>query len=504
MRDFHELAFFKKMNQGMCRRLRGKVLIELLHVSDNESNWTQQEKTAFFNKFQEAMGQILLQAHAANVSLSMSSISCDYHFAGIVDEYKALHVFEDYLKQRGMSERDYAASRKAAYAVDEVAVILVLEKDFRAYAVTNGETEYSVLSYKNDIHAICHELLHNFGAVDLYFPYYIFALTMRHFPKTVMCTYEGMEIDPLTQYLIGWKTVMDQKALAFITEAQDYTQERHIQANRLEWARGRESYLMENATPFNTLSELQTAANKSNVWAQFLLGYCYRDGILTEKNPIMAETYFRRSGMSGLTIASFAQLEMMLVRGSLTVKEKQQVLDIFNYCYYENIWQENLKLLCTMKGIVLPRNEKGAADSIIREYKRSGRGTPGNENQRALQLYRIALWHCSGIPSLYRAIKNLLQRYENTVQYGDPSLQVLMGQLMQQGKYVAADPQGAVSLFVRAASNGNYRACLELARCYQEGIGIARDSAQVDRWRGMAERYRQKNPWDAFSFLSNR
>ena len=213
-----------------------------------------------------------------------------------------------FLHERGFANfTDYAASRRRACGTDEMALIFVMERQFRAFAQHTEELEYCVLTQDNDAHAIAHELLHLFGAVDLYYPYQIYGLTMKYFPQSVMCTHEGMEVDPLNQYLIGWKTELPYKAREFMEKLTDFTVARYGEANNLEYHRNREDELLQRAVPYPSLQSVRKRVEVCDPWAEYLLGLCYRDGIGVERNLATAEEYFSRSGRTGLIIAAVAQ-----------------------------------------------------------------------------------------------------------------------------------------------------------------------------------------------------
>ena len=497
MEQYRNLAFFSRRDSGMCVRLRGKVLVELIYIGDRSSVWTKAEKDSFGKKFREAMEYILEQAQKSGVELTIFFFSDEYTYDGVVDQNKSSDVFSSYIRQRGMSETTYCATRKADYDADEVAVILVMEKQFRAYAKTTRDTEFSVISGAGSMRTICHELLHCFGAVDLYFPYYVRAAALRHFKGSIMCTNRAMQIDPLTRYLIGWTDRLDDKTAKFLEETGDYTRGRYCEALDLEWTRGHEDDIAKEVTVYNSVSQLESRAGRYDIWAQFLLGCCYREGVLKEKNLTKAEEYFRSCGRTGLPIGSFAQLELMLLRGKLTKSEKQQILDIFEYCGRENIWQESLRLLCMYEGIVFEKEERETARRISNEYNNLGQRVPADLAGRALPMYRAADRASSKLPQLNRVVKGIIQRYEQAMRCGDPALQVLMGRLLLQGKYVREDVRKAMELYSKAADNGSYGACMELVRCYREGDGMPRDMAQEQYWRNRAD---QCAP-DTFSLL---
>ena len=78
-----------------------------------------------------------------------------------------------------------------------------------------------------------HELLHQFGAVDLYYPKEVVEIAKLFLPKSIMN--DGYEIDPLTEYLIGWKESLSYNAALFLARTQHFTVEYINQAIADEW-----------------------------------------------------------------------------------------------------------------------------------------------------------------------------------------------------------------------------------------------------------------------------
>jgi len=59
---------------------------------------------------------------------------------------------------------------------------------------------------------IIHELLHQFGAPDYYYPKAVKSLADKYFPQSIMTSGTGIVIDSLTSYLIGWSDSIDRNA----------------------------------------------------------------------------------------------------------------------------------------------------------------------------------------------------------------------------------------------------------------------------------------------------
>lgn len=125
-------------------------------------------------------------------------------------------------------QRDY----EARYRCDEAPVVLLLDREARSYAYkTEGDSlfcnEMSVVFCvgPHPSHTYVHELLHQFGAVDLYGPPIIEAAAKRYFPSSIMRNSANSELDDLTKLLIGWTDVMTPDAACFLEETVTVTRE---------------------------------------------------------------------------------------------------------------------------------------------------------------------------------------------------------------------------------------------------------------------------------------
>lgn len=121
------------------------------------------------------------------------------------------------------------AKLRDMHGTDNVALMYFLNDYYReeiSVAIHTGsrkEPEYAIVSFKKPA-VIAHEFLHLFGALDLYMGPFSrkkpspkkTARVMKQFPREVMAfTYrrlDSLEISPFTQYLIGWKSEMDEAA----------------------------------------------------------------------------------------------------------------------------------------------------------------------------------------------------------------------------------------------------------------------------------------------------
>lgn len=495
--------FLRSKNKGMSRCMRGNVLVEMVFVSDRQTDWVQDEKDQFYSVYKTAMEGLCKQAAAAGVKLSFSTVIGAFRYQGVMNpnEFSTVivpQVQARYLQEQGFTNhQEFAASRKETCQADEVALIFVMEKHFRAFAMSSDDLEYCVLTEGNDAHAISHELLHLFGAVDLYYPYHIYGLTMQYFPKTIMCTYEGQEVDPLTQYLVGWVDTPSQKVKEFMDRVGEYTLVRYRQANILECYREREDELQQALTPFESILDLTVKAAVDDPWAQFLLGVCYQEGIYYPRDLEKAEEQFARSGKTGMTISAAAHAQLLLCRGlrnSQDVEDLQLLLVYNSWCH---IKFTTLRIACQLTGTGFRKNREEGIKIAISRYQDNEDAYLRYE-KRASKLYQIAEKLSSKMPELQAAVKKLREEYDTMLETDDPDLQYIIARLLMTGEGVEKNVEGAFTLYYEAARKGNYLACRELAHCCRQGIGTARNMELSRQWEEYGEHCRKTNPLNAF------
>ncbi len=495
-------AFFREVNQGPCRRMRGNVFVEMVFVEDQVNSWTKEEIDAFFPVYKRAVKGLCKQAQASGVELSFTTVISRHRWQGKLDPNRFYadtlpRLKMDYYRSLGYgSAEQYTAERKRKYRGDEVAMFFVLERSFRAYACNGEDVEFCVMTNENDEHAVAHELLHLFGAADLYYPYQVYGLTKEYFPNSIMCTSTGMEVDPLTRYLVGWDRKPAPKAEEYLFKVRDYTTPRYLQANRLEVFRERETELLREARPFASVGDLIKGVENCDPWAEFLLGLCYLNGILVQKNPRRAQELFRLSGRSGLVIGAVQHAQMLLSADRLTPEEKEEVRLILYYNSFYHLKLITLRLLTAYAGVCADQNKKWAAEEAVKLYR--GEGLYLEYAQRSARLYAIAEKYSEKIPELLRVVCRLRTRYDFMLRERDPDLYYFVARLMEEGIYVKKDLKGAFTLYKKAAEEAHPAACSALSRCYQRGNGTEQSAKEAGAFAFQSELFSQANPYDPY------
>lgn len=109
--------------------------------------------------------------------------------------------------------------------------------------------------------------------------------------------------------------------------------------------------------------------------------------------------------------------------------------------------------------------------------------------KRSLILSNLGAIHISGadgVPVCYPQGIKLLKRAIK--EGGRASAFHNLGTLYHRGQGVQQDLQKAVELYTRAAELNFVEAQLTLARCYEDGIGVAKNIAEAKRWYEAAAR----------------
>lgn len=178
-------------NGGVCRTLKENASVAVVFLEDNQSDWTEWEMRNYLDTMvSPALDYIEYNAsrYGYNISLDYFYYVDDYGNPDSTEYYGSVRDFNndggttDVLSQSAnvlgygsaeemlWSDRNYSGN-------DQIAYLFVLDKPGRSYAYWNhymGEyVEYAVVftsqnGYQERPSVIAHEVLHLFGAEDMY------------------------------------------------------------------------------------------------------------------------------------------------------------------------------------------------------------------------------------------------------------------------------------------------------------------------------------------------
>ncbi len=223
----HQLLTSK--GKGIANALVGKTAMILFFVSDSVSRWNDSAKSRFSKTHASAMNTVIKAAQKYSVSLTIDTIAeevtlpyaCDNDLKS-GDSDKWISAITDRFNKKYFRGYKYHFTEKLGY--DQVAIAFVFNRDFRAYAGSDERlnavctTECSVLCCSSSERTILHELFHQFGAADLYYPDDVVKAVRKYNYLSLMGYGSGIHIDSLTAYLIGWSDEIDETTVALLED----------------------------------------------------------------------------------------------------------------------------------------------------------------------------------------------------------------------------------------------------------------------------------------------
>lgn len=255
------------VNNNVCKTLRGDVVVYAIFVdSKYTQKWTEYDINTTLDSINIAAKwlegkasengvplNINVQYHQKNDVVPIEAVlpkktlnatleHVKYHPTG----YKKLDKWADGVAKTAgqslpkdtskiikppasISDRELLVARlRDIHKTDNVALMYFVnnfyksETSFAIHTNSKVNIEYAVVSYKSPA-VVAHELLHLFGATDLYICHYDTnrklqkkkKLVQKEFPNEIMAysyrRIETLNISPITKYLIGWDYQLDFK-----------------------------------------------------------------------------------------------------------------------------------------------------------------------------------------------------------------------------------------------------------------------------------------------------
>ena len=240
---FKDHFMFSDKLQGASRALRGKVRIIVFYISDAESGWTEDEIKSENRLWLSVVAKIQKLADESNVPLELSVAVAPRTVKATCTVDNTHEWIEEALAPYGAATAaEYQVKYENEHGFDEAPVVFVIDKPFRSYAQSASREcpradEFSVVMGKSKERTLIHELLHQFGANDLYYPDDVREAANAYLPNSIMGPCGGTKWDSLTRCLIGWSDCIDEKAALFLLLTQHHTDDTIREALKIEWQR---------------------------------------------------------------------------------------------------------------------------------------------------------------------------------------------------------------------------------------------------------------------------
>lgn len=242
-RFYKDHYFISLMGMGSVQKMVGNIDVLVFFVNDSQSAWTDRAKQKYREAQKTTMQQILKAARSKGVNLQLRNAYIDATVSmNCAPENYDVWSKAIVMKYGNPTIPAFQSSYKAAHRCIEAPIMFVFNKPFRSRAVTadwvtRNHGEMSILSSEYNQHTIMHELLHQFGAVDLYYPMELKCLVQKMNYTSVMYGTNSLHIDSLNAYLIGWTKELDAPALRIMEGTSHFTRDYILNAIKRECAR---------------------------------------------------------------------------------------------------------------------------------------------------------------------------------------------------------------------------------------------------------------------------
>lgn len=224
----------KEYNIGSCNNMKESLCYYIVFIDDNESNWSEKDKTEFVeNKFVPSINYLSQQSSSYNVTLNTNYVTCKKptQYNGIIEVESVQNevqydIFTQVASSLGFeSPKEMNDSLKKELNVKQVAYLFAINKEGRSYKHSHSQTaierkyEFCVffsqsIGYTDSTcySTIAHEILHLFGAEDYYDPYGDYPerekLATKLYPNDIMFgtvkDVNQVNVGNYTAYSVGW------------------------------------------------------------------------------------------------------------------------------------------------------------------------------------------------------------------------------------------------------------------------------------------------------------
>ncbi len=219
---------------GTCTFLRDKKIVALFFLDDDESKWSKRDIQSFTNNgVLPALDFLEKQAELLEVDLNFEVWRFSSSFSKNLN-LKYNGTVDSNLSEKGVHTGDLLiqTAKILGYSNDmalrwalmeksggvEIIPVFVLNKKGRSYAKANyivSRTEYAenAVVFSGDgakTSTVAHEILHLYGAEDLYTPEPRNGLALEIYPDDIMLhggtrSIDEVKIDGFSAYALGWK-----------------------------------------------------------------------------------------------------------------------------------------------------------------------------------------------------------------------------------------------------------------------------------------------------------
>lgn len=239
--SFKNHFYLDSRGSGTSKYLRGDVAVTVIYVNDEKSEWDKESRTLYRAAHDRAMAELEKEAKIYGASLNIRTYVDMITLPGKCDRHTYDTWYKQALTRYGKSSvREFVEHFKKKWECDEAPVLFVFNKwiqGFATWAINGTQAdEIAVVGRLDDgfrYTTVKHELLHQFGAKDYYYPERTRIAASSFLLDSIMNS--GYTVDPMTAYSVGWTDTVDAAALNFLNSTKDVTNAEVAEALEKMW-----------------------------------------------------------------------------------------------------------------------------------------------------------------------------------------------------------------------------------------------------------------------------
>ncbi len=219
--------FLEARNLGASRKLRGDIEIIICFMKKRPTDFTEFARAQFTEELYKACDWLKSEAERYGTKLTFKyrffkiDTPADAQYTEVYD------LIKNFFNSQAMSMDQLQSRYEKMSGSDESPFILVFDEKARSYAqkqsaqrIARQETSIVYKERDNLFHwtTIAHELLHQFGAMDFYYPREVVECARRYIKDSIMGVGAPNILDDLTAYLVGIKDTISADTYYFLKE----------------------------------------------------------------------------------------------------------------------------------------------------------------------------------------------------------------------------------------------------------------------------------------------
>lgn len=214
------------------------------------------------------------------------------------------------------------------------------------------------------------------------------------------------------------------------------------------------------------------AAKNGNPDGQFLLGYCYSNGLGVESNKTESTTWFQKASDHNQPQAQLL-MAIRYAKGTEVTKNTSEALRLAIASATAGIprAQSILGMSYLVGDIVTKNPEEGL--KWIRKAADQG---------HAPAQWQLGNCNRDGLGGLQQDIEAAMRWYRSATNLGDANAPYSLGMCYFSGESIAKDTGEAIKWFIKAADRGNVDAMVTLGKCYTFEWGVKASIFEASKW----------------------